>query len=52
MNEAEYLMKNYADRGGCSDITLQDLHNPSYDTILPEPLTCTERYASKPKQYF
>ena len=35
MNEAEYLMKNYGDRGGCLaevDNTLQDLHNSSYDT--------------------
>ena len=40
MNEAEYLMKNYGDRGGCyqlrplaeADNTLQDLHNSSYDT--------------------
>ena len=31
MNEAEYLMKNYGDRGGCYN-TLQDLHNSSYDT--------------------
>ena len=30
MNEAEYLMKNYGDRGGCN--TLRDLHNSSYDT--------------------
>ena len=35
MNEAEYLMKNYGDRGGCypaeaGDI-LRDLHNSSYD---------------------
>ena len=40
MNEAEYLMKNYGDRGGCyrsrpqaeADNTLRDLHNSSYDT--------------------
>ena len=40
MNEAEYLMKNYGDRGGCypprptasTDNTLRDLHNSSYDT--------------------
>ena len=40
MNEAEYLTKNYGDRGGCypsrpyaeADITLRDLHNCSYDT--------------------
>ena len=40
MNEAEYLMKNYGDRGGCypsrpyaeADNTLRDLHNCSYDT--------------------
>ena len=33
MNEAEYLMKNYGDRGRCYrvDNTLQDLHNSSYD---------------------
>ena len=39
MNEAEYLMKNYRDRG-CylsrpwaeGDNTLRDLHNSSYDT--------------------
>ena len=31
MNEAEYLMKNYGDRGGCYN-TLRDLHNSSYDT--------------------
>ena len=39
MNEAEYLMKNYGDRGGCypstpyaeADNTLRDLHNCSYD---------------------
>ena len=30
MNEAEYLMKNYGDRGGCYH-TLRDLHNSSYD---------------------
>ena len=38
MNEAEYLMKNYGDRGGCypsrpwaeADNTLRDLHNSSY----------------------
>ena len=29
MNEAEYLMKNYGDRGGCY---LRDLHDFSYDT--------------------
>ena len=35
MNEAEYLMKNYGDRGGCAaeaDNALLDLHNSSYDT--------------------
>ena len=40
MNEAEYLMKNYGDRGGCypsrpqaeADNTRPDLHNSSYDT--------------------
>ena len=36
MNEAEYLMNNYGDRGGCytasTDNTLRDLHNSSYDT--------------------
>ena len=35
MNEAEYHMKNYGDRGGCAasaDNTLRDLHNSSYDT--------------------
>ena len=36
MNEAEYLMKNYGDRGGCytvsTDNTLRDLHNFPYDT--------------------
>ena len=34
MNEAEYPMKNYGDRGGCyqADNTLKDLHNFSYDT--------------------
>ena len=37
MNEAEYLMKNYGDRGGCypqaeGDNTLQDPHNSSHDT--------------------
>ena len=40
MNEAEYLMKNYGDRGGCypaspwaeEDKTLRDLHSSSYDT--------------------
>ena len=40
MNEAEYLMKNYGDRGGCypsgpsaeADNTLLDLDNSSYDT--------------------
>ena len=34
MNEAEYLMKNYGDRGGytaSTDNTLRDLHNSSYD---------------------
>ena len=39
MNEAEYLMKNYGDRGGCiyrgrrpRRITpFRDLHNSSYD---------------------
>ena len=32
MNEAEYLMKNYGDRRGFADNTLQDLHDSSYDT--------------------
>ena len=40
MNEAEYLMKNCGDRGGCylsrpwadDDNTLRDLHNSSYET--------------------
>ena len=40
MNEAEYLMKNYGDRGGCyssrpyaeADNTLRHLHNSSYVT--------------------
>ena len=35
MNEAEYLMKNYGDLGGCTastDNALRDLHNSSYDT--------------------
>ena len=34
MNEAECLMKNYGDCGGCYwvDNTLRDLHNSSYDT--------------------
>ena len=35
MNEAEHLMKNYVDRGGClaeADNTLRDLHNSSYGT--------------------
>ena len=36
MNEAEYLMKNYGDRGGVlsasTDNTLQDLHDSSYGT--------------------
>ena len=40
MNEAEYLMKNCGDRGGCYpsrlwaqvDNTLRDLYNSSYDT--------------------
>ena len=34
MNEVEYLMKNYEDRGGClaeADNTMRDLHNSSYD---------------------
>ena len=39
MNEAECLMKNYGDRGGCypsrpkaeADNTLRDIHNSSYD---------------------
>ena len=30
MNEAEYLMKNYGDRGGCCP--RRDLHSSSYDT--------------------
>ena len=30
MNEAEYLMNNYGDRGGCYH-TLRDLQNSSYD---------------------
>ena len=33
MKEAEYLMKNYGDRGGAeTDNTLRDLHNSLYDT--------------------
>ena len=32
MNEAEYLKKNFANRRGCYDSTLRDLHNSSYDT--------------------
>ena len=35
MNEAEYLMKNYGDRGGCTastDNSLRGPHNFSYDT--------------------
>ena len=33
MNEAEYLMKNYGDRGDRGGYnTLRDLHNSSYDT--------------------
>ena len=34
MNEAEYLKKNYEDRGGCceTDNTFRDLHNSSNDT--------------------
>ena len=33
MNEAECLMKNYGDRGGCYPSgPYQDLHNSSYDT--------------------
>ena len=40
MNQAEYLMENYGDRGGSypsrpkaeADNTLRDLHNSSYDT--------------------
>ena len=40
MDEAEYDMKNYADRGGCyppkpkaeADNTFRDLHNSSYHT--------------------
>ena len=34
MNEAEYLKKNYEDRGGCceADNTFRDLHNSSNDT--------------------
>ena len=40
MNEAEYLTKNYGDRGGCypprpkaeADNTLRDLHNSSCNT--------------------
>ena len=40
MNEAEYLMRNYGDQGGCYlsrphaevDNTLRDLHNSPYDT--------------------
>ena len=39
MNEGEYLMKNYGDRGGCypsrpkteADNTLRDIQNSSYD---------------------
>ena len=46
MNEAEYLMKNYGDWGGCyllrhtasTDNTLLDLHNSSLD-IQPHSLT-------------
>ena len=30
MNEAEYVMKNYGDRGGC--YLHNTLHNSSYDT--------------------
>ena len=40
MNDGEYLLTNYGDRGGCypstthaeADNTLRDLHNSSYDT--------------------
>ena len=34
MNEAEYLMKNHGDGGGCyqADNTFRDLPNSSYDT--------------------
>ena len=35
MNEAEYLVKDYGDRRGCTastDNTLRNLHNSSYDT--------------------
>ena len=36
MTQAEYLIKNYGDRGGCyqaeADNTLLDLNNSSYDT--------------------
>ena len=32
MNEAEYLMKNYGDRGGSYPLILLDLHNFSHDT--------------------
>ena len=40
MNEAEYLLKNYGDLGGCypsrpqaeGDNTLRDLHSSSYHT--------------------
>ena len=34
MNEAEYLMKNYGDGGGCfpkANNTFRGLHNSSYD---------------------
>ena len=47
MNEAEYLMKNCGDQGGCypsrpyaeADNTLRDLHNSSYDTGKPNSIT-------------
>ena len=36
MNEADYLMKNYGDPGGCytasTDNTHRDIHNSSHDT--------------------
>ena len=33
INEAEYLTKNYGDRGGCITLSvIRDLHNSSYDT--------------------
>ena len=36
MNEADYLMKNYGDRGGCYTVSTdnihRDIHNSSCDT--------------------